>query len=435
MTRSPNPQGIRLPKQLRSGVFAILDQGFASGANFAFNLLLTRWLSPDAYGAYGLAFAALLLLEALHNGLLREPASILGPANYRSVFARYSQFTLQLHGIWSGFVGLMVIIITALVAWWQPQSSLITVFVTLAAVQVSYLGLLLARRSYYANQDHAGKIGAALLSLVYAVTLLVGATVTHNFDRLNASTALAWQGIAAAVALTGHIALNRRTSPAAATIRLQRRDIARENWQYGRWVVLASVLNWAASSVYIFVTSAILDLASAGAFKAINNFVTPFLQVYVALVLVAFPWVSARFADGDHQRLQRDLMRYSLVLAGLWTAYFTVMTVFASPLVALLYDGKYIEVSSLIPLALLRLLPLALMSPLLLGMRLRDQAKLLPVVYLVGAVITLTVGVVLVAWLGILGAFLGAVLSQVMQLIVALHLWTSRNPARLKTVT
>ena len=43
------------------------------GCNFLIGVLLGRWLLPEQYGAYALAFAVFLLLSYLHQALLCEP--------------------------------------------------------------------------------------------------------------------------------------------------------------------------------------------------------------------------------------------------------------------------------------------------------------------------------------------------------------------------
>ena len=79
------------------GSLAVLDQGLISGSNFLIGILLARWLAPEAYGAYALAFSIFLFLAGFHNALLLEPMSVFGPASYKDQLPAYLGKLLRLH--------------------------------------------------------------------------------------------------------------------------------------------------------------------------------------------------------------------------------------------------------------------------------------------------------------------------------------------------
>ena len=57
--RAPNPRAERRKSAagLPKADFAVLDQALISGSNFIMGILLARWMVPDEYGAYSLAFS------------------------------------------------------------------------------------------------------------------------------------------------------------------------------------------------------------------------------------------------------------------------------------------------------------------------------------------------------------------------------------------
>src|SRR5260370_36194446 len=61
---------------------SLVDQGLTSGAGFAVNLLLARWMAPAGYGAFAVAFAGFLFVSGFHNGLLLEPMTVMRPSRY-----------------------------------------------------------------------------------------------------------------------------------------------------------------------------------------------------------------------------------------------------------------------------------------------------------------------------------------------------------------
>src|ERR1700710_657884 len=68
---------------------AVADQGLISGSNFAIGILLARWMKPEQYGAYALAFSVFLLLSQFHGSIVLEPMAVFGSSTYRSRLRGY----------------------------------------------------------------------------------------------------------------------------------------------------------------------------------------------------------------------------------------------------------------------------------------------------------------------------------------------------------
>src|SRR5260370_28321963 len=74
--------GKAVPMATKGGL-AVLDQGLISGSNFLVGILLARWLAPEEYGAYALAFAIFLLLSFVSQSLLFDPMAGFSGSSYR----------------------------------------------------------------------------------------------------------------------------------------------------------------------------------------------------------------------------------------------------------------------------------------------------------------------------------------------------------------
>src|SRR5437879_4269530 len=74
---------------------AVVDQGVMTGSNFIVGILLARWLAPDQYGAYAIAYAFFLLLSLVFQALILEPMSVFGPSTYRERLAEYLGMLLR----------------------------------------------------------------------------------------------------------------------------------------------------------------------------------------------------------------------------------------------------------------------------------------------------------------------------------------------------
>src|SRR5260370_33255829 len=86
---------------IRKGAFAVADQGLVSGSNFLLSILLARWLAPEQYGAYALAFSIFFFVSAVHQALLLEPMSVLGPSEYSGRQRTYIGAMLWFQGAFS----------------------------------------------------------------------------------------------------------------------------------------------------------------------------------------------------------------------------------------------------------------------------------------------------------------------------------------------
>jgi len=60
--------------------WSLIDQGLTALTGFCVTFLLARWLAPEIYGAYAIAFAGYLFVTGLHNVIVLEPMSVMGPS-------------------------------------------------------------------------------------------------------------------------------------------------------------------------------------------------------------------------------------------------------------------------------------------------------------------------------------------------------------------
>src|SRR5260370_9514861 len=94
------------PARLRvwgwSSAMSLVDQGLTSGAGFGVNLLLARWMAPNVYGAFAVAFAGFLFASGFHNVLLLEPLTVLGPSRHARNLQAYFRSQIRVHGLLVG---------------------------------------------------------------------------------------------------------------------------------------------------------------------------------------------------------------------------------------------------------------------------------------------------------------------------------------------
>lgn len=80
----------------------LLDQGMVSGSGFIINILLARWLEPNQFGAFVLAYSI------FQHSLILEPMTVLGPSDYRNHLRQYQRSLICIN---AGISALIILIL------------------------------------------------------------------------------------------------------------------------------------------------------------------------------------------------------------------------------------------------------------------------------------------------------------------------------------
>ncbi len=173
------------------GGLAILDQGIFTGSNFVITILLARWLSPEQYGSYAVAFAIFLFILMFHQALMLEPMLVFGGSVFRNCLRGYLKALLLLHlGI--SLVIVIVLGVSAGVAFkLGPASSLPSALVGVAFAAPSILLFWLLKRTFYLKLSPAPSAAAALL---YCALTMGGLAVVYKHGLLSVFSALLLMG-------------------------------------------------------------------------------------------------------------------------------------------------------------------------------------------------------------------------------------------------
>src|SRR6202047_3367150 len=124
---SDGPAGdLFAPGRLRAlgikSAWSLVDQGLTALTGFCITFLLARWLAPEIYGAYAIAFAAYLFVSGLHNVVILEPMSVIGPSRHAGQLREYFRAQMVVHGVLTGVCS-VVVVCFALVVWLVAPTS------------------------------------------------------------------------------------------------------------------------------------------------------------------------------------------------------------------------------------------------------------------------------------------------------------------------
>lgn len=399
-------------------VLSILDQGLISGSNFVMGILLARWLSPDQYGAYALAFSIFLLVSQFHMSLLLEPMAVFGGSTYRT---RLRGYLGSLLWIQIGSAVAVVVVLGTLAIGARALNMGANLSSSLTAVTIAAPCLLLfwlVRRAFYLDFSPAA---AVVSSAFYCLIVLGGLFIIYRQGILSAFTAFLLMAFGAL--MTSAFSLF-RLKP---TYRLKHlspslKESWGEHWNYGRWALAASALLWIPSNFYYPVLSGFHGMASAGELKALLNLALPIGHTATALSLLFQPYASRMNHEHGSGRLRSFTGKISLLYAGGGVAYWCLLVVFRTQIVHLMYGGNYDNLAKFVPwLALASVLQISIAGPAI-GLRAMESPASVFVAYAASAAVAIFVGVPIVWALGVQGVIISMMLASLAGLIVGTFL-------------
>jgi O-antigen/teichoic acid export membrane protein len=412
--------GIRkklVPWAMKGGL-AILDQGVFTGSNFVISILLARWLSPEQYGSYAVAFAVFLFILTFYQALLLEPMLVFGGSVYRHCLRGYVKALLLLHlGLSVGV--LLVLGVSAGIAFkFQPASSLPSALVGVAFAAPSILLFWLVKRTFYLRLSPAPSAGAAVL---YCVLTMGGLAFVYKHGLLSVFSALVLMGIGslgASASLLIYLKLRLSSIQPAPSVL----DIGTRHWRYGRWALGANAMMWVPINLFYPLLSRFSGMAEAGQLKALMNFASPMLQTCAALSSLMLPYSARVLEQRGSAGVNIILKRMTLLCVACAVPYWLVLLAFKGPAFRMLYSGRYTEVIYLLPVvALVSIFGSAFFGPSIV-LRSLESPGLVFAAVSVSSVIAVAVGIPLTRALGVRGAVWSMALSEALAFVMAIVL-------------
>jgi O-antigen/teichoic acid export membrane protein len=399
------------------GSLAVLDQGFISGSNFLIGVLLARWLVPEAYGAYAVAFSIFLFLSGFQNALLLEPMSVFGPASYKDKLPAYLGKLLRLHfGLTFALALLLALGTTCFLSFFANRAVPYALFgAALATPWILFLWLF--RRSAYLELRPALAVRSAA---AYCLVVLFLLFLSERLGWLSPFAAFLFQALAS-VAAGALLLASIRPQLVCIEPNPSMRIILNQHWKYGRWVAATTFVCWLSGGAYYVLVGALLRMEEVAALRALQNFVLPMTQFITAISLLLLPWASAQFAEQGGVQFERNIRKISLLFFSGAAVYLVCIVLFGHRLMETLYAGRYVQVAHLLPLAGLPLLiGAASQGP---GIALAAMQAPSKVFWgnAVAAAIAILVGVPLTHYRGLVGAMAAMVISSSAFFAVVVH--------------
>lgn len=393
------------------------DQGLFATSNFALNVLLARWLTLEEYGAFGVAFALFLLVGRLHQATLQEPMLVFGAGRYKDRLPEYLGVLVYGHFAFA-VLSSLVLLLGSLGLALLGSRALAAVMLALSLSGPFILLLWLMRRACYVRlEPRLSASGGAY----YMILMLVGAYALYQGKWLSAASALGVMGVSSLV-ISLWLAIRLRVKLPSLRGEELVRDSFKNHWKYGRWSVANQALSWVPLNIPYLILPMMGGLAAGASFKALMTLVMPMIQGIWSLSPLLLPKFVRTRAEG-YYRFDSQVRSAVILFAVGPAIYWLLLGLFHYPLVSWLYGGKYTEHADL--LWLLGLCPVFIAFNLVVGHSLRalELPNRLFLAYALAAAAALTVGTGLMYFLGITGAGMVLLISQVITAAVAVTVY------------
>src|SRR6202049_2490429 len=415
---------------VQKGGFAILAQGLISGSNFLAGILLARWLVPEQYGAYAVAFGFFVLISLVYQSLVLEPMAVFGGSSYRNCLRGYLGSLLWIHLAIS--VGIVAVFsASAFVAKEFSHSSVLAG--ALAGVTITSPCVLLfwlARRTFYLELAASQ---AALGAFVYSALSVSGLFLLYHRGLLSPFTAFVLMAFAAlGTAVYNLWRLRSQLRPGRLAPSMS--ESWRRHWGYGRWALAGCVANWIPAYIYYPLLSSFSSMAHSGQLRALMNFTLPVERIKAALALLFLPYAARVRAQSGSSGVRSSSTRLTLGMVAMAGAYWAVILIFRHPLFHSLYSGRYSEVAHLLPaVAFGSLVWTACFGPAT-ALRAMESPASVFAAYALATGLSLVIGIPATWAFGVGGAVWGTNLADVLSWVIVLTVLRNQGAGRVSAI-
>jgi O-antigen/teichoic acid export membrane protein len=341
-------QNLTYPKfhsWVAKGGLAIVDYGLYSGSNFLLGILLARWLTAMQYGAYALALSIAIFVGFLYQAILLEPLSVFAGTLFHDNLRGYLKAASWIHWAIAGVVCLGLAM-AAGIAWRIGTAPILALALAGAAMAAPFIMMhSFGRRTFYLTLSPGP---AAFGSAFYFVMVVAGVFVAFRRGWLSSFSAFLVMGMASLISVVVMLfQLNAILEPENGRPGI--RQTWAKHWEYGRWALATCIVGWIPNYVYIPLVSGFSGMAAAGELRALMNLAGPVVQTYAALSMLFLPYASRVQVSGGHTATSNLTRKLTLLFVGGAVAYWAVVIPLRLSVFRLLYAGKYIDSSYLVP--------------------------------------------------------------------------------------
>lgn len=326
--------------------WAFADQAVVSGSNFVTGILLARFLGPESFGLFVLLNLVMLYVNSFQGALIFTPMISAAPqltpekrTRYlRGVFGLQLVLSLGLALLALGLGKAAIVLDTFGLGERLSDAMVVALACALLAFQLQDL----QRRYYFVLENSRGAFANDVLSYGGQVTLIA---VLGMGGTLTVATAFAIiAGCSFSAFLVGILHSGLRPALADA------RDVLHDGWRTGRDYLVAWQFQWIGTQGVLLIGGGLLGTHAAGSVRAAQNVVGPFNILFQAMDNFVPVMAGRRYAERGMPALVAFFWRISLLGTAVLLPILLALSVFAEPIVRVLYGASYVDAAGLVAL-------------------------------------------------------------------------------------
>ncbi len=376
----------------RRATLTFLDQLVSSTSNFVTGVAVARLSGPAEFGRFMLMFTVWLLAVGVHRALITEPLIVTS----REVDLRRG---LMAHGLSADV--LLGVIVSAVVAAGGAVTLAAGVALGTPMVALSPWVVSLLVQDYWrgmAFQQRRPGLALANDVVFAAVQFAVIAVFAALGWRTASHMITAWGIGATAGALLGY-----RWFPALGRLHEGKSFLA-DTWSLSRWMLADFLTGFAAHQSYVAFAALLLSQVDYGGFRAGFNLMGPVIVILHAGANVGLPEAARRVNPQDLAPLRQFARRLTAGTSFCVVAYAVVVAVAGRRLLSTIFGPEFAPYAQLAMLAALEYVIAVSWFGQGIALKAAGRMRRLWRARLLVAVASLVLLLVLVRWLGAIGA-------------------------------
>lgn len=409
-------------KIANNGKYAAIDQGIISLSNFLASVLLARLVSPTELGVYVLGFLAIYFIRSVQDGLIIQPLNTFGaistPAEFKGYFSAAAIQQLILSGLSSG--------IALLLGWILTKLGNDTVGPTIFTLWFCFFTWQLQeffRRTFYTRGEVQKAVILSGISNIIRLAIILLPGIHQEITGRTGLNAIGWGALAAtAIGLWLAKKYFTREIPNLRTTWMK-------NWRFGRWILGASMADWAVLHLYPIIMAGMVSFAAAGAYQALQNLVAPVHVLLRATDTFATPLAAKAHHQSGFPKLKQILLLIYLVAGVPIIGLLILVMIFAPQLLELLKGDTYLPYANGIFVMVIFYFFLYINWPLQIAFRALRQGKHIFIANLLAIVSMFSVGIWFIHKWELYGAIAGQALNALIISVVLLFAWRKLKTA------
>jgi O-antigen/teichoic acid export membrane protein len=406
-----------LSTSAKKGYVTLFDQSIVSFVHFLSSLLLARFLVPAEFGIWVLAYSVLIFAYGVQQALIISPMMVFGAATKGDEAKNYFTST----GIMQAIFGIIVIIILLItsgilhIIYKKPETTYI--FLVMSITSFSFLGQEFFRRALFTQLRAKDALKNDILC--YGLQI-IGIIALFYLGILNAVNTF-W-----IIALTAFLAIIYGYYQCHNLLKLHLvswSKTIKENWDFGKWLLLSSLLTLTSGQAYFFIAAFLLGPVAPAVLRACQNIYGPCNILLLGIQNIAQPEASKRYSQKGISMLNSFLIKVLLFMVITMGIYCFAASFSADFLLHILYKDKYIQYGNIVILLGINYIIGALMQIPGIGLRAIRKPKALFYAYAASSITTITLSIPLIKYFYITGAAMGLAINVFIVLAVTFFLF------------